>query len=162
MSLNSIIMCVADQLYLPEKHSDGAVCRDLKISEAISLAPGQIVLAPTGVKIACPEGWHCKIYARSGLPIKSWLMLANGVGVVDNDYRGEFFLQLYNFTQNNVTYPVGTRLGQFEIVPYFLPQQAHALVMPAIEIIVDPDVFEQFDQHYPTGRGIWGFHSTGR
>jgi hypothetical protein len=79
-------------------------------------------------------------------------MLANGVGVIDNDYRGEYFLQLYNYTQSVVTHPAGTRLGQFEIVPYFLPEQPHTLIMPPIETIIDPEIFASFDHHYPTQR----------
>ena len=80
-------------------------------------------------------------------------MLANGVGVIDNDYRGEYFLQLYNFTETTVTHTSGTRLGQVEIVPYFLPEQSHTLMMPPIETIVDPDVYQRFEELYPTRRG---------
>lgn len=156
----SILICVADPAHLPEKHSSGAVCRDLCIREDILIRPGQIILAPTGVKIACPTWRHTKIYARSGLPIKSWLMLANGVGVIDNDYRGEYLLQLYNFTDSIVTHTAGTRLGQFEIVPYFLPEQPHSLIMPPIEIIISLEIFSVFDEQYPTSRGAHGFHST--
>ena len=104
MTLTNIVICVADSIQLPQKHTPGAVCRDLVINEDITVEPGKIILAPTGVKIACPAGRHTKIYARSGLPIKSGLMLANGVGVIDNDYRGEYFLQLYNFTDSVVTH----------------------------------------------------------
>jgi len=80
-------------------------------------------------------------------------MLANGVGVIDNDYRGEYFLQLYNFTETTVTHTAGTRLGQVEIVPYFLPEQSHTLMMPPIETIIDPDIFQHFEELYPTSRG---------
>ncbi len=162
MTLTPIIICVSDAAYLPEKHTAGAVCRDLRISTDITVAPGEIILAPTGVKIACPEGRHTKIYARSGLPIKSWLMLANSVGVIDNDYRGEYFLQLYNCTQQTVQHSKGTRLWQLEIVPYFTPWLAHDLVTPTIETIIDPEVFTHFEEHYPTSRGSGWFHSTGK
>ncbi|MBO4203727.1 hypothetical protein J5893_02745 [bacterium] len=42
------------------------------------------------------------MYARSSLPSKIGLMLANGVAVIDSDYRGEYLLQLYNFTAQTV------------------------------------------------------------
>ncbi len=159
--MSQIILCVANASLLPEKHTPWAVCRDLRIREDITIEPWQIILAPTGVKIACPEWRHTKLYARSGLPIKSGLMLANGVGVIDNDYRGEYFLQLYNCTADTVTHEAWTRLWQLEIVPYFTPWQTHDLTMPELEIIINQDVFNRFEELYPTSRGGWGFHSTG-
>lgn len=158
---SSIIICVADETLLPMKHTLGAVCRDLSIRENIHIEPWQIILAPTGVKIACPVGRHAKLYARSWLPIKSGLMLANWVGVIDNDYRGEYLLQLYNFTTNPVDHKAWTRLWQLEIVPYFLPAQPHTLIMPQIETIIDPEIFASFESYYPTQRGSGWFHSTG-
>lgn len=82
--------------------------------------------------------------------------------MIDNDYRGEYLLQLYNFTDSIVTHTAGTRLGQFEIVPYFLPEQPHSLIMPPIETLIDAEIFASFDQLYPTQRGSGGFHSTGK
>ena len=89
-------------------------------------------------------------------------MLANGVGVVDNDYRGEYFLQLYNCTTATVTHAAGSRLGQLEIVPYFFPETPHSLVMPPIYTIIDPEIFATFETIYPTTRGAGSFHSTGK
>ncbi len=65
MTHTHIIFCVAQTAQLPQKHTPGAVCRDLTINEDIQIAPGKIILAPTGVKIACAAGRHTKIYARS-------------------------------------------------------------------------------------------------
>jgi len=162
MNYTSIIICVADATYLPEKKTPWAVCRDLRISTDILIEPGKVILAPTGVKIACPEGRHTKIYARSWLPIKSGLILANWVWVIDNDYRGEYFLQLYNFTDAPVMHTAWTRLGQIEIVPYFIPEHSTSLHMPPLHHIIDADIFADFEHHYPTQRGAWWFHSTGK
>ena len=52
-----------------------------------------------------------------------------------------------------VTHAAGTRLGQVEIVPYFLPQQPHTLIMPNIETLIDQDTYERFAELYPTDRG---------
>ncbi len=162
MPHTSIILCVADARFLPAKKTPEAVCRDLCTSVDIEIAPGQIILAPTGVKIACSAGRHTRIYARSGLPIKSGLILANSVWVMDNDYRGEYFLQLYNWTTTTVTHTAWTRLCQFDIAPYYLPWQPLPTTTPLIETIIDPDVFERFAELYPTERGEGCFHSTGR
>ena len=60
------------------------------LDEPLTLAPMQRALVPTGLAIELP-GPHAValVYARSGLSIKHGLCMANGVGVVDSDYRGE-------------------------------------------------------------------------
>lgn len=58
------------------------------------------------------------MYARSSLPTKHHLFLANGVGLIDSDYRGEYHLQLYNPTQETITIPSHTRLCQLEFAPH--------------------------------------------
>ena len=43
-------------------------------------------LVPTGVKIYLDDDKSLEIYARSSLPRKNWLVVANGVGLIDADY----------------------------------------------------------------------------
>lgn len=45
-------------------------------------------------------------------------MLANSVGIVDADYRGEYLMQLYNFTDKVIEIPQYTRLCQIEFCPH--------------------------------------------
>ena len=58
------------------------------------------VLVPTGLAIELP-GAHsvALVYARSGLSIKHGLCMANGVGVVDSDYRGELKVPMINLAR---------------------------------------------------------------
>jgi dUTPase len=58
------------------------------------------------------------MYARSSLPTKAHLMLANSVAVFDADFRGEYLMQLYNYTAETVEIPAYTRLAQLEFFPY--------------------------------------------
>lgn len=60
------------------------------------------------------------LLSRSSLPLKKGLMVANGVGVIDQDYCGEedeVGLQVFNFTQNDVKIEKGDRIAQGLIVP---------------------------------------------
>ena len=60
------------------------------------------------------------LFARSSLPLKKGLIVANSVGVIDQDYCGEndeIGLQVINFTKKNVIVDKGERIAQGLIVP---------------------------------------------
>ena len=84
---------------VPAYATPGAAAADLcaVLDEPLTVAPMQRVLVPTGLAIELP-GAHCValVYARSGLSIKHGLCMANGVGVVDSDYRGELKVPMVN------------------------------------------------------------------
>ena len=96
---------------LPRYQSDGAAGFDLAASEDVVVQPGQVVLVPTGLVIQAPPGHFLAIVARSSTPMKRGLMVANGVGIVDEDYCGpadEVKIEVVNFTQLPVTVRGGT------------------------------------------------------
>ena len=59
-------------------------------------------LVSTGMKCKLDEGTYLELSVRSSSPLKYWLLLANGVGIIDKDYynnpdnEGEIFFQIYN------------------------------------------------------------------
>jgi dUTPase len=65
-----------------------------------------------------PVWWCCKIYARSSLPCKTGLMLWNSVALIDSDYRWEYFMQIYNYTNKAISIEKYTRLCQLEFAPH--------------------------------------------
>ncbi len=84
------------------------------------MQPGQVVLVPTGLVIQAPPGHFLAIVARSSTPMKRGLMVANGVGIVDEDYCGpadEVKIEVINFTQQPVTVARGDRLAQGLFIP---------------------------------------------
>src|SRR5256885_12863174 len=86
---------------LPKYETAGAAGFDLAASEDVVIAPGGVVLIPTGLVIEVPSGVFLGIFARSSTPLKRGLMVANGVGVIDSDYCGptdEIKIQVLNFT----------------------------------------------------------------
>lgn len=105
---------------LPEYQTPGAAGFDLAASRDIDVAPHAIALVPTGLVIAVPQGHFLGIFARSSTPLKRGLMVANGVGVVDEDYCGpddEVKIQVLNFTGETVRVRKGDRIAQGLFIP---------------------------------------------
>jgi len=55
----------------------------------LHVLPGTTVKVPTGVRIQLPPNIAALIFPRSGMSYKTPLRLANSVGLIDTDYRGE-------------------------------------------------------------------------
>ncbi len=105
---------------LPRYESDGAAAFDLAAAEETSVPPGSVALVPTGLVIELPAGMFLGIFARSSTPLKRGLMVANGVGVVDPDYRGprdEVKIAVLNITRATVTIRRGDRIAQGIFLP---------------------------------------------
>ena len=97
---------------VPAYATPGAAAADLcaVLDAPLTVAPMQRVLVPTGLAIELP-GAHsvALVYARSGLSIKHGLCMANGVGVVDSDYRGELKVPMVNLGAE--AYTIARRAG---------------------------------------------------
>ena len=109
-----------------------------------------------------PQGRGSKMYARSSLPTKTGLMVANNVAIFDSDFRGEYLMQLYNYTSETVNIPAFTRLIQLEFFPYLRENgKFGSASFPYVEMKVDKERYEQFEHHFPSERGAGGIGSTG-
>ncbi len=100
---------------IPDYQTAGSVAFDLSPSEDAVIPPHEIRLIPTGLVICPPPGHMLVIAARSSTPLKKGLMIANGIGIVDQDYCGpddEIKLQLFNFTDKPVEIKKGDRIAQ--------------------------------------------------
>lgn len=82
-------------------------------------------LVSTGIKCKLDPSTYLQLSVRSSLSLKHWLILANGVGIIDADYynnednEGEIYLQLYNLSPYNVQIKKGEMIGQGVILPYY-------------------------------------------
>lgn len=109
-----------------------------------------------------PLGRGSKVYARSSLPTKAHLMLANATAIFDADFRGEYILQLYNYTSSPVSHPAYTRLAQIEFFPYYRDSEKFGTEeIPKLEMLVDPDLYDNFAERFQSERGAGGIGSTG-
>lgn len=114
------------------------------LEEDVVLAPGEIKMIPTGLKAEsdCRDA-AMMIYPRSGLSSKHGISLANCVGVIDSDFRGEWFIPLINHGKQPFTVQNAMRIAQ--LVPT-------KVLFPEIEIS------ETLSE---TERGSGGFGSSG-
>jgi len=81
---------------LPKYATKDASCFDLYAAHDAIIRPSEVVAVGTGLMFEPPEGYGMVIYPRSGISFKTPLRFANGVGVIDNDYRGEVKVLLEN------------------------------------------------------------------
>lgn len=83
---------------LPRYQSAGAACFDIHAvvteGEPVAVHTSVPRVFRTGLKVEIPEGWAMMIYSRSGTGFKNDTRLANVVGVIDSDYRGEVMVKL--------------------------------------------------------------------
>ena len=131
----------------PAYATPGSAAADLVavLDAPLTLAPGQRALVPTGLAIQLPgPEYVALVCARSGLAIRHGLTLANGVGVIDSDYRGEIGVGMVNLCGEAYTIQPGERVAQLMILP------------------VAQAAFVQADSLDDTQRGEGGFGSTGR
>lgn len=132
---------------IPECATSGSAGMDLSacIDSDVIIEPGEIRLIPTGIA-AAPDTNECAlmIYPRSGLASKFGIALANCVGVVDSDYRGEIKVPLINHGHESFTVTHGMRIAQMIMTPVIIPEI---------------QVTDKLDE---TERNSGGFGSTGQ
>ena len=109
----------------------------------VEILPQETKMIPRGFAMAIPAGWAGLIFARSGLASKRDLAPANKVGVIDADYRGEWWIPIPNHGSQPQTIQPGERIAQLVLVP----------CMTA--------AFTEVEALDETERGAGGFGSTG-
>lgn len=157
--MDTITFCSYSSDLLPYKATEWSIWRDLKLAEDIMVPHWNVVLASTWIKSALPSGWWIKIYVRSSLPIKFWIIMANSVWIIDSDYRGEIKIELTSLDWEK-TLTAWTRIAQLEICPYFQEWKSFVHGIPNVEMIIDSEIYKNFAERFPSQRGEWWFGST--
>ena len=81
-------------------------------------------LVPTGIKCQLASDCYLELSVRSSTPLKHWLILANGVGIIDGDYynnpdnEGHIYFQLINLAPFDIQLKKGDKIGQGIIKKY--------------------------------------------
>ncbi len=105
-------------LPLPEYKTEGAAAFDLYSRKTMTIKPQSVAYIPLNIALQLPEDYWALLAARSSLH-KKGLMLANGIGVGDYDYRGdgdEYKAAVFNFKSESVTIERGQRIVQMIIL----------------------------------------------
>lgn len=147
--MNIKVKRMSEEAKLPTRGSEKAAAYDVYAclpdkNALVTIMPHQTMLIGTGLRMAPPEGFYVGVYARSGLSSKEGLRPANCVGVIDEDYRGEYLVAVHNDSEVTRSVRHGDRIAQI------LLQKRY-----------DMD-FEEVDELDTTGRGDGGFGSTGK
>ena len=154
---------------LPEYETKGAACADVRADfssisitnpikaygnvefffksdvnrQMIRLSPSSRALIPTGLHVSIPEGYEIQVRMRSGLSLKTGLMMCNGIGTIDSDYTGNIGVILTNQGFEDVFIEHGERIGQLALCK------------------VDKIEWEEVSKLDETERGDGGYGSTG-
>ena len=81
---------------IPAYKSEGAAGFDLHAVENVEAPSGKTVLVKTGLAVEVPPGYELQIRPRSGVSLKTGIMVKNSPGTIDSDYRGEVCIIIYN------------------------------------------------------------------
>lgn len=132
---------------LPTKGSPLAAGYDLYacIDSTKLILPHSTVKIGTGLAIIPPNGYFGGIFPRSGLSVNKGLRLANCVGAIDPDYRGEIIVAIHNDWEKARIIAPGDRIAQLIFLPF-----AEDVFFTEVETLDD------------TERGTGGFGSTGK
>lgn len=147
MTINVKVKGEHKDALLPNKATPGSAAFDLYALEdtyvhAISVTNNDSTKVRTGMSLAIPQGYVGLLIERSSLHGKG-ITLANNVGVIDSDYRGEILIAVKSLTNTTVKIEQGQRIAQLLIVA--TPQ-------------VNLHVVRELDE---TTRYVGGFGSTG-
>ena len=131
---------VSEDLYhalqLPKRATIGSAGYDFFSPLTFSLAPGETIKIPTGIRAEITEGWVLMLYPRSGLGFKYRLQLNNTVGIIDSDYfysdnEGHIFIKITNDSNEGktVTVEAGQGFAQGLFMPFGITEDDEVSAM---------------------------------
>lgn len=128
---------------MPVYATEGAAAFDFFAAETGTVHSGNPLIINTGIRIEIPKGYCLKIYSRSGHGFNKDIRLANCVGIIDSDYRGDIKVKLTpDSPKAHLSVMAGDRIAQGVIERCELWE------------------FEEVLQLSETERGAGGFGST--
>ncbi|MDD4168943.1 MAG: dUTP diphosphatase [Desulfotomaculaceae bacterium] len=138
---------IGSSIPFPNYATTGSAGVDLPacIDDPLVVSPGHRANIPTGMAIELPDRHVVGlIFPRSGLASRHGITLANAVGVIDSDYKGEILVAIHNQSNRDYTISPGERIAQLVFLPVY------------------EAVFEEAEELAETSRGVGGFGSTGK
>jgi dUTP pyrophosphatase len=125
----------------PKKaHPDDAAF-DVFSAQAGTVEPKKWLEFRTGIAMQLPHGYYGKFASRSGLMFKHDIHAFHGT--IDNGYRGEMIVRLFNYGDEPFRVNIGDRIAQLVILPYAQ---------------IDGEIVDKLED---SQRGTSGFGSTG-
>ena len=134
---------IRNNSWIPIKGSEDAAGLDLVASNDTVIPPNNgRGLVNTGIAIAMPKGCYGRIAPRSGLACEMGITV--GAGTIDNDYRGELKVPLFNHGTQPLKVSTGDRIAQIIV------EKCESLQVELVKKLPN------------TERGAKGFGSSGK
>eukprot|EP00062_Callorhinchus_milii_P027102 gi/632990005/ref/XP_007883952.1/ PREDICTED: deoxyuridine 5'-triphosphate nucleotidohydrolase, mitochondrial-like [Callorhinchus milii] len=127
--------------HTPTRGSARAAGHDLYSAYDYIIPPQDKAIVKTDIQIALPPGCYGRVAPRSGLASKYFIDV--GAGVIDEDYRGNVGVVLFNFSKETFEVKKGDRIAQLICERIYYPE------------------LEELKNLDETNRGAGGFGSTG-
>lgn len=128
------------QIFVYQREGDAGA--DIYSNEEVVINPMDVCIVKTGIAVQLPKDHELQIRCRSGLASKG-IVLANGIGTIDETYRGEIGVILLNTNDVPKKIYKGDRIAQAVLAPVLKAE------------------FVEVDELSETERGDKGFGSTG-
>ena len=138
---------LTENAVMPTKGSSGAAGYDLYVDTQsdIEIQPGETIPFYTGIAVEIPYGYMGLLCSRSGISTKRGLRLPHGVAIIDQDFRGNIGVPLYNDSNEVQVVCKQERVAQICFIP-----------------VADAHMYPTEGELSWTERGAGGFGSTGR
>lgn len=115
-----------EPFYAPERAHDGDAGLDLRFNPGVpiehTLKAGERRLFSTGISVELPKNMVAYVCSRSGLALRSGVVVTNAPGVIDSGYTGEIGVILTNTGDRDVVFKPGDRVAQLVIQDAYAPK----------------------------------------
>ena len=138
------VKCLTPNATIPTYATDGSACFDIYSTDSSEVNNSQVF--STGIAFEIPKGYVMLVFSRSGHGFNKDVRLANCVGVIDSDYRGELKVKLTNDNPDKLLVPLDVKTGD--------------RIAQAMLLQYDKVEFEEVDDLTETARGVGGFGHT--
>lgn len=117
--VKTLVKKIHPDAILPKYATDGDSGADVCTYEDVTIPAGERVLVKTGIVIALPYGHEAQVRSKSGLAFKAGIQVLNSPGTVDEGYRGEVGVILYNTGKFDYLFKKGDKIAQLVVKPVY-------------------------------------------
>ncbi|KAG6496956.1 hypothetical protein ZIOFF_044836 [Zingiber officinale] len=122
------VMKLGPNAILPERKIAGAAGYDISPTHTYIIEVGERELISTGLAIAIPEGYYGRIAPHSGVAWQKGIRI--GARVIDNDFRGEVKILVFNMTYGNIVLNQGEAIAQVILEKIATPEVVQVVELP--------------------------------
>lgn len=131
---------ISENAHIPERAYENDAGADLFSVEEVHIQPHSPAMIKTGIEIALPRKTCGIIWGKSSIESRGLIVIA---GLVDEGYRGEVIVCMFNLTDKIQVIEKGQKIAQLVVIPVYYPK------------------FKEVKELPKSKRGIFGFGSTG-